>query len=244
MKQLFLPSSERSGLPSSIGFFTASFAIREVVMPKIFKLSIFVTAMIVLVSGSAWAHSVVVFAWVEGDTVYVEGKFGSGRKVVDSPVEVYDSQGNLLLTGTTDKNGEFSFKARRKSEMKVVLLAGMGHRGEWTIPASDFDTAGSGEVIGAESSGPRQIAASGSVSAEEVVAGTDTPRVSPGYVTGTEMQAAIEAALDKKLKPMMKLLVDEKQSGPSMTEIMGGIGYIFGLVGVVAYMASRRKKSL
>ena len=90
---------------------------------------------------AAWplAHNVTVFAWVEGDTVHVESKFSGGRRPVAAPVEVYDTRGNLLLKGVTDEKGEFSFKVPKKTEMKVVLLAGMGHKGEWTIPLSDLE---------------------------------------------------------------------------------------------------------
>jgi len=88
---------------------------------------------------SANAHGVVVFAWVEGDTVYVESKFSGGRRVKQGKIIVTDPQGNELITGTTDENGEFSFKVPKKSELKVVLLAGTGHRGEWTIAAGEIE---------------------------------------------------------------------------------------------------------
>lgn len=211
-------------------------------MSGIHKLVLIIAAAAVIACGTAWAHNVVVFAWVEGDMVHVEGKFGSGRKVVNAPVEVYDSKENLLLAGVTDENGEFIFKAPEKAEMKVVLLAGMGHRGEWTISAFDFETDGPGEGGEAEVSGARRIVAFESEPETERVAVTGSSRAPSEYVTVAVMQAAIEETLDKKLKPMMKLLVDAKQSGPSITDVLGGIGYIFGLAGVAAYVASRRHK--
>ena len=206
-------------------------------MSKIIQLSLFMLAIVLIAREPAWAHGVAVFAWVEGDTVHVEGKFGGGRRPVNAPVEVYDPQDNLLLKGVTDENGEFSFKVPQRTEMKVVLLAGMGHRGEWTIPISDLDAA----VTDEESR--KIVPAPGPVPAETLAVTTGSPREDSEYVTTAEMEAAIENALDKKLKPMMRLLVDEKQSGPSMTDVLGGIGYIFGLVGVAAYVASRRKQT-
>ena len=79
------------------------------------------------------AHNVTVFAWVEGDRVHVETKFSGGRKAKSAPIEVYDSEGNLLLTGRTDAEGAFAFSAPQKSDLNIVLLAGMGHRAEWTV---------------------------------------------------------------------------------------------------------------
>lgn len=85
------------------------------------------------------AHRVNLFAWVEGDTVYVESKFSSSKRVNKGKIIVTDSAGTQLLTGTTNKNGEFSFKVPKKTELKIVLVAGTGHRAEWTIPASEIE---------------------------------------------------------------------------------------------------------
>jgi nickel transport protein len=55
-----------------------------------------------------------------------------------------------------------------------------------------------------------------------------------------ELQALVEQALDRKLAPIMHRLVALDQ-GPSLSDIIGGIGYIIGLVGLAAYFNSRRK---
>ena len=61
------------------------------------------------------AHRVNLFAWVEGDTVYVESKFSGGKKVKAGKIIVSDPQGTELLKGTTNENGEFSFKVPKKT---------------------------------------------------------------------------------------------------------------------------------
>lgn len=91
---------------------------------------------------SVSAHRVNLFAWVEGNTVYVECKFSSSRRVNKGNIIVTDPEGTQLLTGTTDENGEFSFKVPKKTELKIVLVAGTGHRAEWTIPASEIEMPG------------------------------------------------------------------------------------------------------
>ena len=91
---------------------------------------------------SVYAHRVNLFAWVEGNTVYVEGKFSSSRRVYRGKVSVTDPEGTQLLTGTTNENGEFSFVVPKKTELKIVLVAGTGHRAEWTIPASEIEMPG------------------------------------------------------------------------------------------------------
>ena len=210
---------------------------------KIGPISLITALLLLLFYNQALAHNVTVFAWVEGDTVHVESKFSGGRRPVAAPVEVYDTRGNLLLKGVTDEKGEFSFKVPKKTEMKVVLMAGMGHKGEWTIPFSDLeavsaDTTTQAAETNSQSSkptDPNQVK-----SAVPTVGGKPVP---VGYVTAAEIRNVIEGALDTKLKPVMKLLVETRQSGPSVTDILGGIGYIFGLIGVAAYFSAKRRKS-
>ena len=57
-----------------------------------------------------------------------------------------------------------------------------------------------------------------------------------------EIEQAVEKALDKKLKPVIKMLSESLDRGPTVSEILGGIGYILGLMGVGAYFHYRRKR--
>ncbi len=41
----------------------------------------------------------------------------------------------------------------------------------------------------------------------------------------------------------MNMLADSYGGGPGLTEIIGGIGYIFGLVGMAMYFTSRKKRN-
>ena len=85
------------------------------------------------------AHGVNLFAWVEGDTVYVESKFSGGKRVKAGKIIVTDPQGTELVKGTTNEEGEFSFKVPKKTDLKIVLLAGAAHRAEWTVSAAEIE---------------------------------------------------------------------------------------------------------
>ena len=211
---------------------------------KMGRISLFMAALFLLLFCSqALAHNVTVFAWVEGDTVHVESKFSGGRRPVAAPVEVYDTRGNLLLKGVTDEKGEFSFKVPKKTEMKVVLLAGMGHKGEWIIPLSDLETVSADATAQAAETNSQPSISTDPNQAKSAIPTVGGNPVPAGYVTAAEIRNAVEGALDTKLKPVMKLLVETRQSGPSVTDILGGIGYIFGLIGVAAYFSAKRRKS-
>jgi nickel transport protein len=48
--------------------------------------------------------------------------------------------------------------------------------------------------------------------------------------------------LDKKLAPVKEMILKSQEQKPRLQDIMGGVGYIIGLAGIVAYMSSRKKK--
>jgi nickel transport protein len=56
-----------------------------------------------------------------------------------------------------------------------------------------------------------------------------------------EAKALIDESLDRKLAPIVKMLADHVGRGPTVSEVLGGIGYIFGLAGVALYFLSRKK---
>ncbi len=187
----------------------------------------------------AHAHGVSVFAWVEGDTVYVESKFSGGKRVNAGKIIVTDPQGVELLNGTTNDQGEFSFKIPKKTELKIVLLAGTGHRAQWVIPVSEIDLSEKKGVPLEEKAAKNESPAPSKSKIETDAAENMQPL---SGLTEKDLQAAVEEAVEKKLKPVMKMLAESKQRGPTVKDIFSGIGYIIGLVGIAAYIHSRKKK--
>ena len=172
-----------------------------------------------------WAHKVNVFAWVEGDTVFVEGYFPGGKKSRDSLVEVFNPAGTKLLEGRTNETGEFSFKIPERTDLKIVLTASMGHKNDFTISASDLG--GSGSLPSSEPA-KKHVHSVG----ESVPVSNDIH----------QLETIIDEALDRKLAPVIKLIRDKRKEGPTISQIVGAIRYIFGLFGLVMYLKSRNKK--
>lgn len=210
----------------------------KIVSLKIVAVFIFLWCISLMV-GSASAHRVNVFAWVDGDTVHVESKFAGGKKVKAGKIVVMDSQGNELLSGITDDQGEFSFTIPMRTDLKVVLIAGQGHRAEWTIPASEIE----GLPLGTETTGTTETAKQ---SQKQNIVSEPFAEVKPVLSTPVlrlqDVEAVIETVLDRKLKPITKMLADVHHEGPTVRDIFGGIGYILGLVGIATYVHSRKKK--
>lgn len=175
---------------------------------------------------AALAHKVSLFAWVENDTVYTLSKFSGGKKVIKGRLVVFDPAGNKLLEGVTDNQGEFAFKVPQRTDLRLELIAGTGHKGHWRVPLE--------EITG----GFEKKAAADAEPSEEASVLSDRS----DSIYADRLEVAIEKVLDRKLKPVMKMLAEAQQSGPSLPEILGGIGYIIGLVGIAAYFKSRQKK--
>jgi nickel transport protein len=188
----------------------------------------------------AFAHKVTIFAWVEGDTVHTQSKFSGGKRAQNSTVVVYDMDGNQLLEGQTDENGGFSFKVPKKTGLKVVLKASMGHLAEWTIPAEEI----TGVADASASVAPEVSTDTDAPQAASLTDQQQPPPTPPPTAVGLsreEVQSLIDESLDRKLKPVLNMLADTVDSGPRLSEVIGGIGYIFGLVGVALYFSTRRK---
>jgi nickel transport protein len=171
----------------------------------------------------ALAHKVNVFAWVEGDTVFVEGSYSGKKKAQNSLVEVFNKAGDKLLEGRTNKKGEFSFKPPEKTDLRIVLTDGRGHKNDFVVPAKDF-----GEVDSLPSESPPALTNHKTDSATFTMA----PH---------QLEEMIDKTLDRKLAPVIKLIRDMRRKGPRLTEIIGGIGYILGLVGVAVYFSNRKR---
>jgi len=201
---------------------------------------IFIMLWLLFLPASASAHKVTIFAWVDGDTVYTQSKFSGGKRVKNTPVLVFDPKDVLLLDGKTDKNGMFSFKIPQKTSLKIVLKASMAHMAVWKIPV---EALGGTEPKNAAKTDALQDSLKTSpdsvdIETHEQVSGSSTVTLGK-----REIEEIIDASLDKKLAPITEILADSIHRGPGITEIMGGLGYIFGLVGVALYFANRKRKN-
>jgi nickel transport protein len=201
------------------------------------RLSLAAAVLLLLsVASPAYAHRVNIFAWVEGNTVHTESKFSDGRMVQGGEVVVEDPQGKVLLTGKTDTKGTFSFPVPAvRTDLKVVINASMGHRGEWTLTAA--------ELVAAAEPVPEAAAAAPAVeSGSAPAAAAPVPSSAGPSVSSAEMERIVDAALERRLQPIRQALAEMQGEKIGFREVMGGLGYIFGLMGIAAYFRFRKDK--
>jgi nickel transport protein len=108
-------------------------------MKPSWKLIPIVAVAILMLAGTAMAHRVNLFAYVEAGKIYTESYFPDGRAVEGGKVRVYDSRKNLLLEGVTDKEGLFSFDIPKIDDLTIELDATMGHKTSYKLKKAEVE---------------------------------------------------------------------------------------------------------
>ena len=178
----------------------------------------------------AQAHSIYIFAWLDGDRVCSESYFVKKNKVRGGMVNVHDATGALLAEGLTDEAGLWCFPAPMPQELTLTVNGGQGHRAEFVLPAKAFTetTAQPSTDIPAKQSVPLP---------------SDTPaNVLDQNKLNTLLREAVRTELQLQLAPIKKALAErDADPGPAWRDILGGLGWIIGLAGLAAWGASRRR---
>jgi nickel transport protein len=169
------------------------------------------------------AHKVTVFAWVEGEMVHTESKFSGGKKVHAGKIEIFDHRDQKILEGTTDGQGQFSFpRPESASALKIVLTAGMGHTNFWLIPPEELG--GSRVSDNPQTDAPPPPTPGGS-----------PPIGSP--LDADTIEAIVERTVQRELAPLKAQLAREAWG---LRDIVAGVGYIIGLMGLASYIQYRK----
>ena len=184
-------------------------------------------------STAAYAHKVNLFAYAEGNEVYVEGYFVDGKKAQNSVVQVYSTEGKLLLEGTTDSEGQYRFPVPEITDLNIVVNAGMGHQSEFLLPATELS----------EDSQPAEDTHGHAHPDEPVSAQTASAqqRVAQSSLNNQQLEAVVSKAVNEAIKPLVREL-SVSQEKTSLAGIVGGVGYIIGFLGLFAFFKARQKQ--
>ncbi len=185
---------------------------------------------------TAAAHKVSIYAYAEDGKVFAEGYFVDGSKAKNSLIEVFDvKSGKKLLEVKTDGNGEASFKIPKIVPLKLVITASMGHKNDYTVSEDEVREAMGEQMSEVRGQKPEKIAQTDTDKEQEIVEKAE--------ISSKEVERIVERVVEKKLQPIKNILlqIQESSSKPGISEILGGIGYILGLMGIVMYFKSRRR---
>jgi nickel transport protein len=182
-------------------------------------------------SGTSNAHRVNVFAYVDGDAVQIECSFSKSQKVRNGKLTLTDMEtGAILLEATTDEQGVFRFRPTSEflqtgHSLNILLNAGEGHQNDWQISAEELKAL---------------TPADQTVSAQQtLLSSTEDTAALNSALTAAELEALIGRVVDAKLAPVRQALARQEDNGPELKDIIGGIGWILGLLGIAMYMSRR-----
>ncbi|WP_413206022.1 cobalt ABC transporter permease [Rhodospirillum sp. A1_3_36] len=187
--------------------------------------------MSLLTVAPARAHKVIASAYASGQNLEGEVGFSNGDMAKDTLVEVFDPAGRKLGETRTDGDGFFTFTPTEAVDHHFVADLGAGHVARFTVVAADLPkglTGGGGGAMSAPAT------ASGEPS--------DIPVASGGGVVPAEIAALVSEAVKQEVRPLRREITAYKEKH-DIQSILGGLGYILGLVGVVFYLMARRRLS-
>jgi len=189
-------------------------------------------------ASAAWAHRVRVWAIASGDKVVCHGSVGRGAKAQNCDVRVYLPDGRTVAEGKTDEQGRFAFRPTVRADLKIVLDAGEGHRAEYVLPAKDLPKGLSAGPAPDSTDQPADLGTTAPAGPD-----SEPARTSPAVIDEARLKALVAEAVDEKLEermtPVLDRLAEMSDRRPGATEIIGGIGYFLGIMGIVLYYRSR-----
>ncbi|MCI5148212.1 MAG: hypothetical protein D3916_02215 [Candidatus Electrothrix sp. MAN1_4] len=172
----------------------------------------------------AHAHKLNVFSWADDKQIYGEAFFNGGRKAKNVPIQIQDAKSDrVILTTQTDKEGKFQLSPpqqaiQQKLDLRIIGNSGDGHRGEWLLTADEYLMADSSPVPAVENQAREELDIQG-------------------------IRDIIRQELARELAPIKQQLAEGHEDKARPRDIIGGIGWIIGLAGMLAWILSNKKRN-
>jgi len=199
---------------------------------------LFIILCIPIMCRPGYAHKVRIFAWQDGENILTESMFSRGKPALNATISVVETgTGKELLSGITDTEGLFSFRVPRtdSKELKIIVDTGDGHKNSWNYSLEDSTPKD-------KNSPPLQLKTPADRQAQNQPISEEATVNTLQNISTAELTRIIETALDKKFTIINRTLAENSEQGPTLQDILGGIGYILGLAGIAAYMQSLKNK--
>jgi nickel transport protein len=168
-----------------------------------------------------------VFAYHDGGQVKGEAAFDDGTAAMDANITVKDADGNLVGKTKTGSEGGFALTlSEGKPPFEVEVNDGTGHRATFSLEAA--------EAAPPEEAGqPAPTPAAGEQAAPAVAV------ASGDLLTKSEFKRILRQEL-KPIKSQVARMASAKKV--SVRDIIGGLGWILGLVGVALWCRARKER--
>lgn len=177
---------------------------------------------------SAEAHSISVFAYVEGGVIHGEVFARGGAPIASATITAFDPSGKKLGEATADAEGKFSLTPTIRCPWRLVAVAGEGHQAEYTVPSDEL---------------PPDLPSGGKEPFEPAPPAAPPPAIPPamGDEAGDQSVSGELAGLDRQVIALRRDL-EQFRHERRFQDIVGGVGYILGLMGLAYYFLGLRRR--
>lgn len=172
------------------------------------------------------AHKVKIFATAAGDTITGYVYFPGGERAQAVAIKITTSDNQLQGTVTTDNNGEFQFHAKYRATYHLIANLGDGHLAQYTIDSNELSDTLSPLTTENVVTIPAALPA--------------PPNTQNLSISEQQLHDLFEKMLSQQVKPLREQL-EAYQDKILLHDVLGGIGYIFGVMGLLFYVAKRRR---
>lgn len=192
----------------------------------------------------ASGHNVVSGAYTDGMIIEGEIGFSNGDMAeAGSPVKIFDEAGNLIAELQLTEGGVFRYEATTLMQHVIEVDLSAGHVAKMVIeadelidtikltgmpvlntPQSDLATANTETVTDNSSESQKTIGV-----------------MHNSFISAEQLQSIVRSAVAQQIRPLQKELRAYKEK-VMFRDITGGLGFIFGLFGVAAWLASKRDR--
>lgn len=193
----------------------------------------FLCACILLFSSTTHAHLLKVFAHVQSTSsaqeIRVNGKvyFTGGATLANLKIKVIDANGELVLSPTTSDEGKFSFKIAAQN-YQIIANSHDGHIAKWQINAAMPET------LTLDNSLDRSLYSSQkSTQSADLLANSDQFQA--------VLASLVAAKMSEQLAPLSEQ-INTLEEKVMLQDILGALGYIFGLYGFAMWFKHRKLK--
>ncbi len=206
---------------------------------KVFKYSLLCFLGLAFFASPGPAHKLKMFASAEGNVIAGYVYYTTGGKAKNATVLVKDTEENTLREVTTNTNGEFTFIAEFKRDYIFVLELANGHRTTFRLTADELPDSlpvvNDGQAVALQNNQDIVKEAVKTSSTENPCEGL---KPSQGYSL-EEIERIIDKAVARQIRPLREQL-EKYEEKIRLHDILGGIGYIIGLMGLWLFLGVRK----
>jgi nickel transport protein len=182
----------------------------------------------------ALAHQLKLFATAEGNKITGYAYFPGGGRVQQMPVIVLDNNEEKIGEIMTNEVGEFQYTATYRMDHTFILSTGEGHRARYTVTAQELS-----QTLPPPISSTQNSSSSPKSTTSEKPTQAPSSEITVEKINQSQLTLMIETAVSQQINPLREQLA-AYEAKIRLHDILGGIGYIVGIMGLLFYYWGRK----